>query len=338
MALATLPSNEQGEIMRVVIPVAGSGTRLRPHTYSQPKPLLHVGDRPIIAHLLDPVVRLEPDEVIFVVGYMGERIREYVEANYSFKATFVPQDKLLGLGYAIDVAVRAVPDDDILVLLGDTLVECDLRQFVRVGDNVLGVLPVENPSRFGIVTVRNGCVVRLEEKPENPQSNLAIIGLYYFKDVRPLRDALKRHVESGRTTRGEIQFTDALQLMLESGSRFVPYEVHEWFDCGKKETMLSTNNHLVTVLGQIPVVPGSTVRGPVYIHPSATIVDSKIGPAVSIAMGTAVLRSDVQNSIIGRNCHIEDATLRDSFIGNDVSIKGVSLMANLGDSSEVESG
>ena len=324
--------------MRVVIPVAGSGTRLRPHTYSQPKPLLRVGDRPIIAHLLDPVVRLEPEEVVFVVGYMGECIREYVEANYSFKATFVQQDKLLGLGYAIDVAVRAIPDGDLLVLLGDTLVECDLRQFVRAGDNVLGVLPVDNPSRFGIVTVRDGRVVRLEEKPENPQSNLAIIGLYYFKDVRPLKDALKRHVESGRTTRGEIQFTDALQLMLESGSRFVPYEVSEWFDCGKKETMLSTNCHLVTVLGQKPAIPGSTIRGPVYIHPSARIVDSAIGPAVSIAEETAVFKSAIQNSIIGRNCHIENVTLRDSFIGNDVRIRGGSLIANLGDSSEVEAG
>jgi glucose-1-phosphate thymidylyltransferase len=324
--------------MRVVIPVAGSGTRLRPHTYSQPKPLLPVGDRPIIAHVLDPVVKLEPDEVVFVVGYMGERIQEYVEANYSFKATFITQDKLLGLGYAIDVAVRAVPDDDLLVLLGDTVVECDLRQFVRAGDNVLGVLPVDDPSRFGIVTVRDGQVVGLEEKPENPQSNLAIIGLYYFKDVRPLRDALERHVESGRMTRGEIQFTDALQLMLESGFVFVPYEVREWFDCGKKETMLSTNHHLVAVLGQKPAIPGSTIREPVYIHPSARIVDSTIGPAVSISEGTAVFKSVIRNAIIGRNCHIENATLKDSFIGDDVRISGGSLMANLGDSSEVEAG
>jgi glucose-1-phosphate thymidylyltransferase len=338
MALATLPSYEQGEIMRVVIPVAGSGTRLRPHTYSQPKPLLHVGNKPIIAHLLDPVVRLEPEEVIFVVGYMSERIREYVEANYSFKATFVPQDKLLGLGYAVDVALRAISGGDLLVLLGDTIVECDLGQFVRAGDNVLGVLPVDNPKRFGIVTVQDGRVISLEEKPENPQSNLAIIGLYYFKDVRPLKDVLQRHVESGRTTRGEVQFTDALQLMLESGSRFVPYEVSEWFDCGKKETMLSTNCHLVTLLVQKPVFPGSNIRGAVYIHPSARIVDSAIGPAVSISEGTAVLKSDIQNSIIGRNCHIENATLKDSFIGNDVRIKGVNLIANLGDSSEVESG
>ena len=323
--------------MRVVIPVAGSGTRLRPHTYSQPKPLLPVGDRPIIDHVLAPVVRLEPDEVIFVVGYMGELIQEYVEANYSFKATFIHQDKLLGLGYAIEVAVRSVPEDDLLVLLGDTVVECDLKQFVRAGDNVLGVLPVDNPSRFGVVTVRDGQVVRLEEKPENPQSNLAIIGLYYFRNVRPLKQALGQLVTSGRTTRGEIQFTDALQLMLEDGSQFVPFEVREWFDCGKKETMLSTNEHLVRLLRQEPTPPGSTIKGPVYIHPSARVVDSTLGPAVSISEGTTILKSTIQNSIIGRHCHIENANLKDSFIGNDVRIKGVDLIANLGDSSEVES-
>ena len=126
--------------------------------------------------------------------------------------------------------------------------------------------------------------------------------------------------------------------MLESGCRFVPYEVREWFDCGTKETMLSTNSHMVTVLGQKSAIPGSTISGPAYIHPSAQIVDSTIGPAVSIAERTTVLKSDIQNSIIGRNCHIENATLKDSFIGNDARIKGVSLIANMGDSSEVESG
>jgi glucose-1-phosphate thymidylyltransferase len=323
--------------MRVVIPVAGSGTRLRPHTYSQPKPLLPVGDRSIIDHVLEPVVKLNPDEVIFVVGYMGELIQQHITAHYSFKATYIQQDKLLGLGYAIEIAVRSAPDDDLLVLLGDTVVECDLKQFVRAGDSVLGVLPVDDPSRFGVVTVRDGQVVRLEEKPENPQSNLAIIGLYYFKDVRPLKKALGQLVTSGRTSRGEIQLTDALQLMLEDGTRFVPFEVREWFDCGKKETMLSTNEHLVRVRGQRPSFPGSTIKEPVYIHPSARIVDSTLGPAVTISEGTTILKSTIQNSIIGRHCYIENATLKDSFIGNDVRIKGVDLIANLGDSSEVES-
>jgi glucose-1-phosphate thymidylyltransferase len=220
-------------------------------------------------------------------------------------------------------------------LLGDTVVECDLRKFVQAGENVLGVLSVDNPSRFGVVTVENGRIIGLEEKPENPRSNLAIIGLYYFNNSRTLKEALREHVESGRTTRGEIQFTDALQLMFERGCPFVPFEVREWFDCGKKETMLSTNRHLVEHLGQKPALPGSTVRGAVYVHPTARIVASTVGPAVSIAEGTQVVNSTIENSIIGRECHIENATVRDSFIGNEVRVRGMNVVANLGDSSEI---
>jgi len=324
--------------VRVVIPVAGSGTRLRPHTYSQPKSLLQVGSKPIIAHLLDPIVKLEPAEVVFVIGYMGDRIREYVDHNYAFKATFIEQDKLLGLGYAVDMAVRTIPDGDILVVLGDTIVQCDLKRFVAAGDNVLGVLPVDDPSRFGIVTAENGRVTRLEEKPEKPNSNLAIIGLYYFKDVALLRGALGEHVGSGKMTRGEIQLTDALQMMLERGVEFVPYEVREWFDCGKKETMLKTNQHLVSALEQTPDIPGSVVNGSVYIHPSARVINSEIGPYVSIGEGTVIRDSRVRNSIVGCNSTIEKTVLRDSLVGNDVILRGVDLAANLGDSSEVEKG
>lgn len=324
--------------MRVVIPVAGSGTRLRPHTYSQPKPLLEVGGKPIIAHLLDPIVKLRPEEVIFVVGYMGERIKQYVAQNYSFKATFVEQDKLLGLGYALYIAVRNIAGGDVLIVLGDTIVHCDLKSFVKSGDNVLGVLPVEDPRRFGVVKIRDGRVIEVVEKPDNPESNLAIIGLYYFKDVTPLRESLAVHVDSGRITCGEIQFTDALQLMLDRGVTMVPHEVHEWFDCGKKETMLSTNQYLVAALAQNPHVPGAVIRTPVFIHPKAQLINSEIGPSVSISEGTVIRNSRIENSIIGRNCTIENAVLKDSLVGNDVRVVGGHLTVNLGDSSEVESG
>ncbi len=324
--------------MRVVIPVAGAGKRLRPHTYSQPKPLLHVGGKPIIAHLLDPVVKLKPEEVIFVIGFRGDQIRQYVEANYSFKATFIRQDKLLGLGYALNLAIRDIPDGDLLVVLGDTIVECDLQEVVSAGDNVLGVLPVDDPQRFGIVNVVDGQIVKMVEKPALPESNLAIIGLYYFKDIAPLKQVLAEHIDSGRTTRGEIQFTDALQLMLERGSRFVAHEVKEWFDCGKKETMLSTNEHLISALGETPQVEGSVVIGPAYIHPGAEVVNSVIGPSVSISEGSTVRFSIISDSIIGCNSLVENMTLKHSLVGNEVTLRGDSLMVNLGDASEIEPG
>ena len=323
--------------MKVVIPVAGSGTRLRPHTYSQPKPLLEVGGKPIIAHLLDPIVKLQPEEIIFVIGYMGERIEQYVRENYSVKTTFIPQTKLLGLGYALCQAVHEIASGDVLVVLGDTIVRCNLSKFTHAGDNVIGVLPVDDPSRFGIVTVDKGRIVHLVEKPENPPSNLAIIGLYYFRDVAPLREALGGHVESGRITRGEIQFTDALQIMLDKGIGMVPYEVREWFDCGKKETLLSTNHYLVEELGQNPQCPGSVIKGPVFVHPGAQVINSEIGPAVSISDGAVIRNSHVANSIIGRNSTIDNAILKDSLIGNNTKVRGGCLIANLGDSSEVES-
>ncbi len=321
--------------MRVVIPVAGAGTRLRPHTYSLPKPLLHVGGRPIIAHLLDPIVKLNPDEVVFVVGFRGEAIREYVRDNYSFKATFISQDKVLGLGYALDMGIRDLPDDDLLIILGDTIVECDLRKFVSAGDYVLGLKAVDDPRRFGIAVVNNGSVVELEEKPKEPKTNLAVIGLYYFKKVDQLRRVLNAHVASGQITRGEIQFTDALQKMIREGVRFVPYEVSEWFDCGKKETMLSTNRHLVASLHQTPELNDSRVISPVFVHPDAEVSCSVIGPNVSISENTVIKNCIIRNSIVSSNVRIENMILEDSLVGHDVVLRGKSSMVNLGDSSEI---
>lgn len=317
--------------MKVVIPVAGAGTRLRPHTHALPKPLLRVGDKPILAHLLDPVMKLDPEEVIFVIGFRGEMIREFVESNYRFKASFVEQDRLLGLGYALDMAVREIDDGDLMVILGDTIVECDLHKFITAGDYVLGVRQVDNPERFGIVTVENGYVVDAVEKPDEPHSNLAIIGLYYFKDVRPLKKALDEHVKSGHTTRGEIQLTDALQLMIHDGVKFVPYEVAEWFDCGKKETMLSTNRHLLAALKHEPQVDNSVVVDPVFVDPTARVVNSVIGPGVSIGEGAVVRNSILRNSIIGDQTLIENMNIEDSLVGNSVTLRGSRLVLNVGD-------
>jgi len=324
--------------MRVVIPVAGAGTRLRPQTHSLPKPLLHVAGRPILSYLLDPVVKLDPEEVIIVTGYRAEQVEAYVRDNYSFKATFVPQDRLLGLGYALNVGVEHINDSDLLVILGDTIVECNLKDFITAGDYVLGLKQVEDPHRFGIAVTENGRVVDLEEKPENPKTNLAIIGLYYFKNVRLLKTALTELMKSGKITRGEIQFTDALQDMIDRGTEFVPFEVQEWFDCGKKETMLSTNRHLITHRNQTRVLEGCVMVPPIYVHPEARVVRSVIGPNVSISEGSVVTDSVITNSIIGSRCTIDKMILDDSLVGHDVTLQGKSQVLNVGDSTELTSG
>jgi len=158
--------------MKVIIPVAGVGTRLKPHTLTTPKPLLSVAGKTILDYLLMPLKELKPEEVIFVIGYKGEKIEKYVRDHYSFKTSFVKQDKLLGLGYAIHLALEKVGDEPLLVILGDTIVECDLKKFITVGDYALGLRHVEDPNRFGIAEIKDGSVVDVEEKPVHPKTDL----------------------------------------------------------------------------------------------------------------------------------------------------------------------
>lgn len=321
--------------MKVIIPVAGAGTRLQPHTFSLPKVLLHVAGRPMLAHVLDPLAKLKPDEVIFVIGFKGELVKQYVLEHYSFKAGFVPQERLLGLGYALHLALEVVENGPVLVLLGDTIVECDLQEFAKAGDFVLGLRQVDDPQRFGIAEVSNGYVVGLEEKPVRPQSNLALIGLYYFKEAGGLKRELKTLVQSGKLTGGEIQLTDALQRMIEAGTRFVPYEVHRWYDCGKKETLLQSNRHILQKLPPPPDIDGSVLIRPVFIAPTARIVNSVLGPNVSVSDGAVVENSIIKNSIIGYEARVEKVILEDSLVGQKAVVSGEKKIVNIGDFSQV---
>jgi glucose-1-phosphate thymidylyltransferase len=321
--------------MKIVIPVAGIGKRLRPHTYSLPKPLLHVAGKPILSHLLDPVVQLDPDEVIFVVGYKGDQIREFVDSTYSFKSKYVKQDDLLGLGFALNLAMQEVANSDVLIILGDTVVDCDLQKFVSSGDYVLGLRKVDDPRRFGIAVVENNVITNLEEKPENPKGDQAIIGLYYFREVDRLKDALSAHVQEGRTTRGEIQFTDALQKMITDGIKFVPYEVEGWYDCGKKETMLDTNRQLLLKMNQQPEAEGSVLVPPVFVAASARVVNSVIGPNVSVSENSVIERSIIADSIIGSRAQLTNVVMRNSLVGHDVIMRNHEPHLNIGDSSSL---
>ncbi|MBD3403742.1 NTP transferase domain-containing protein [candidate division GN15 bacterium] len=322
--------------MKVIIPVAGEGTRLRPHTYATPKPLLMVAGKPILAHVLDPVVPLNPTEVIFVVGYRGEQIRQFVTDNYSFKATFVQQDELLGLGFATNMAMEHVEGGPLLIVLGDTIVQCDLEQFRQAGDFVLGLRQVEDPRRFGIAELQDGAVTRLVEKPENPPTNLAVIGVYYFADAKPLKGALAAHVKSGKTVRGEIQLTDALEMLIRDGHRCEPFEVQGWYDCGKKETLLETNRALLDLMSDTPTIPGATIVPPVNLGENLTLDNATIGPHVSIDDGAVLRNVIVKDSIIGREAQVEHSELAGSLIGNKAVVKRARGQLNVGDSSEID--
>jgi len=321
--------------MKVIIPAAGVGTRLRPHTHTIPKPLLHVAGKPILGHILDRVEKLDPEETHIITGFMGDKIKEYVAEKYKPKTNFIEQKKLSGLGYAVHLALEQIDAGPVLIILGDTVVETDMQAFLKSGDNVLGVLNVDDPKRFGIAELKDGIVVGLVEKPEQPKSNLAIIGLYYVSDSALLKKQLNRLISEDRRTRGEYQLTDALQGMIEDGVRFKPYTVSGWYDCGKRETLIATNRHLLDSLPAPRPIEGSLIIPPAYIATSAKIVGSIIGPYVSVSDEAVVQDSIIQNSIVGYQAEVYKARLTDSLIGHNARVMGEYRVLNVGDSSEI---
>ena len=323
--------------MKVIVPAAGIGTRLRPLTHTRPKALLYVAGRPIISHILDDIKTLEVSSVVVIVGYKGELIRDYVSSEYpDLEIDYVFQEKRNGIGHAVHLT-RDVADagEPVLIILGDTIIRTDLGAIVRSDVNMLGVKEVEDPSRFGVVEVKNGDVVKLTEKPKRPKSNLAIVGLYYFKDSKPLFETLKQQIDGDIRSHGEYQITDTLQMMIDAGTRFSPFTIDEWFDCGKPETLLETNRQLLELKTDPPDIEGSVIIGPVSIDPTATITGSIIGPYVSVASGCAVTNSIIKDSVLDQGASVSDCLLEGSIVGLDAVVKGGVKKLNIGDSSEV---
>lgn len=322
--------------MKVVIPAAGIGSRLRPHTYTAPKALLHVAGKPILGHILDRLITLPHlEEVLIVTGFLGEQIQDYVEAHYAVRVRFVHQESLRGLGYAVHLACQYVGDEPVLVVLGDTILETDFSCFLQTGKDVLGVQEVEDPRRFGIVEVADGRITRLIEKPEQPTSKLAVVGIYGFWNTGLLKSCLAEVVAHGLTTHGEIQVTDALQLMVERGSTMVPHSVPGWFDCGKLETLLETNRHLLRGYDKPYERGDALVIAPSYIAPTARISHSVIGPYVSVGDRAQVSESVLRDSIIGEGAEVRQCLLEKSMIGNAAMVTGGFEHLNVGDFSEI---
>lgn len=322
--------------MKAVIPVAGMGVRLKPHTYSLPKVLIQVAGKPILSHILDELVKLKIKEFIFVVGYMGEKIKEYVEKNYKFSAFYVYQEKREGLGHAIYLASSYFEKEPVLIVLGDTIFKADLKKVISGKYSAIGVKEVENPERFGVVEVKNRFITNLVEKSKNPPSNLAIVGIYYLKNSELLKNSLKELIEKRIKTAGEYQLTDALKIMVENGEKIVYFKVDGWYDCGKPETLLETNKSLLNLNNFKFKVAGSIVINPVYIGKKVLIKNSVIGPYVSIAEKSEIVNSILKNSIVGENAKVENVLLNYSIIGNNAHITGKFERINLGDSSEID--
>lgn len=322
--------------MRAIIPVAGVGSRLRPHTYTVPKVLLNVAGKPIIGHILDKIIENGFTEATIVIGYLGEMIKDYVLKHYSIKVDFVEQEERLGLGHAIYLSRHTISRHPILIILGDTIFDVNLKSMVENGNSMIGVKHVEDPRRFGVAETTDGFISRLVEKPEQPKSNLAVVGLYYIRQPQVLLDCLKEMIKTNARTKGEFQLTDALQMMMDRGEKMKTFPVEGWYDCGKPETLLATNRILLAKLSAPAPVKGVVVNPPVYISPLAKVSNSVIGPNATVAEDAIVENSIIRNSIISAGGKVTDALLEDSIVGSNAVIKGSYKRINIGDSSELE--
>jgi glucose-1-phosphate thymidylyltransferase len=320
-----------------IVPVAGVGTRLRPHTHTLPKVLLHVAGKPILAHILDDLPGLGIHEAVLVVGYMGELIQRYVAEHYRhLRVHYAEQPERLGLGHAVSLAAPYVDDRPTLIILGDTIFEADLHGVLVGGRNTIGVKAVDDPRRFGIVeTDGSGRVRRLIEKPEKPTSNLAITGIYYFTHAGPLFRALDELQRRDIRTKGEFQLTDAMQILVEQGEPLGTFPVEGWYDCGKTETLLETNRVLLAKRGDGASIPGTVVHPPVSVAAGAVVENCILGPHVSVAAGARLRNAVVRDSIVNENATVEDILIEGSVVGENASVKGAFKRLNVGDSSEV---
>lgn len=323
--------------MRAIIPVAGFGSRLKPHTYSIPKVLMNVGGKPIIGHIIDKLLSEKITRATFVIGHLGEMIKDYIGAHYpELQADFIEQKEMLGLGHAIYMAVPTIEDKEVFIILGDTIFDVDITDVLRNKKTSLGVKTVEDPSRFGVAVCENGRITRLIEKPKTPISKLALVGLYYISDADKLIKALNELVEKDIRTKGELQLTDALQLMIEAGEEITTFPVDGWYDCGKADTLLSTNKFILSRQGTKHEIDGVVINHPVFIAPNAVVSNSVIGPNTTIADGCHVSDSIIRNSIIGAEAKVEKSMLDHSIVGQNAVVKGNYKRINAGDSSEIE--
>ncbi len=318
-----------------VVPVAGMGTRLRPHTHTYPKVLLTVGDKPIIGHILDDLSGAGIRKVCMVVGYLGDKIKEYVAKNYRhLEVSYVEQAEPKGLGHAIWLTRRCVTGP-VLVMLGDTILDADLAKFMNSKDDCIAVKEVADPRRFGVVETKGGYISAMVEKPEKPRTNLAIVGIYTFHNSSALYNSLQALVDSGRTTKGEIQFTDAMAAMVKAGHKIRPVPIEGWYDCGKPETLLETNRHILDRKRFSPKAKNSVIIPPVYIAPTAKVEGSIVGPYVSIGDGVRVESSIISDAIVNENASIININLTGSLVGPSATVAGRKDQLNVGENSEI---
>ena len=332
--------------MKAVIPLAGRGTRLRPHTHLTPKPLIRVAGKPVLDYILDDLLDLGVSEVIFVVGHLQDAIREHIETNQPrIRARYVVQEVQDGTAGAVALA-RPWVDGELLILFADTIFEVDLTITGRLDMGRSGVIwakEVEDYSRFGvIVTDASGDMTRIVEKPREPVSRLANIGLYYVRDHELLFEGIEDTLSRGPGASGEYYLTDAFQYMVDAGARILTAPVSTWLDAGKVDALLGANRHLVGG-SRGGVDPAATVSESVIsplsrIEADARVTRSRIGDNVTVEAGAHVSDSDLGDTIVGTGASVEGSRLRGSIIGSHAVVTGYRGCLNIMNHSEVRGG
>jgi len=330
--------------LKAIIPVAGIGSRLRPHTHTQPKALVPVAGKPILAHIVDNLVDSGINEFIFIVGYLGDKVEEYVKSNYpSLQKKFILQEPREGIGHAVWLAKNHITDrDEVVIALGDTVFDIDLKQVLNESESSLGVKKVDDPRTFGVAELEGGFIKNLVEKPPIPKSNLALVGLYKIKEAKLLMEALEENIQNNFRTYNEYQLTDGIMMLINKGVKMKTFSVENWYDCGTKESLLETNAVLLKkTLGQDfskYEFENTIIIPPVSISEHCRISNSIIGPNVSIGDHSIINYSILKDAIIGSYSELQNAVLHHSVIGSDASLHGLSQSLNIGDNTEIDFG
>ena len=328
--------------MRIIIPMAGMGKRMRPHTLVTPKPLIEFAGKPMVHHIVEELANTcheKIEEIAFIIGRFGaeaEKSLLQVAENLGAKGSIYYQDEPLGTAHAVLCAADSLKGK-VIVGFADTLFKGSF-ELDETKDSVIWVQQVEDPRPFGVVKMNDqGLITDFVEKPQEFVSDLAIIGIYYFRDGENLRSELQYLIDNDLKEKGEYQITNALENMKSKGLKFVPGKVNEWLDCGNKNATVSTHarwlelNPKTNTVGENNVQENSVVIQPCFIGKNVKISGSVIGPHVSIGDGTEIRNSVVTNSIVQKNTRIQNSVIGNSMIGSSVDIHLKKLEYSLGD-------
>ena len=327
--------------MKIVLPVAGKGTRLRPHTHTKAKSLVNVAGKTVLEHIIERLQALDVDEYIFITDENGQQVEDFMTGKFpGLNCSYYVQQERLGPAHAVALAGPSVKSgDDLLVVFNDTIFVTDLTaipQLCSAADGLIYSKEVEDYQRFGVNVLRDGYIVDMVEKPDTPISRLAQVGLYYLKDGAGFIKAIEDTIAAGETVKGEYYLPSVFMRMIAAGSKFKAPEIDAWLDCGKPETLLETNRFLLKGRHHIHgEIHNSVLIEPVHVEQGAVVRNSIIGPNVSIAAGSEIEHSVISDSIINADNKVRYLILDQSLLGDAVSLVGTPRRMNIGDHSHI---